>query len=215
MEVIHRGVDPLRYHHDFKPSEDWQRSWLADFPNCRGKKTLVLPGRVTRLKGHDDFLRILAEMKIHGLSVHGLIVGGVAKRKEAYGRELQALRDQMGLSDDVTMTGSRDDLREILAWANLSFSLSSQPESFGRTVCEALSLGRPVIGYDHGGVGEQLKELLPEGRVPSGEWKAAAVLATKLLAESPRVAPNNEFLLDRMLEKTLRLYEGLALAKRA
>ena len=37
------------------------------------------------------------------------------------------------------------------------------PEAFGRTVIESIKLGVPVIGYDHGGVGEQLKHVFPSG----------------------------------------------------
>lgn len=209
IEVIHRGIDPALYHPEFQPSKDWQRSWLADFPTCRGKKILVLPGRVTRLKGHADFLRILAELKARDLPVHGFIVGGVAKGKEVYGREVTALRDQLALSGEVTMTGPRDDLREILAFAELSFSLSMQPESFGRTVCEALSLGRPVIGYDHGGVGEQLRVLFPKGRITPGDWRGAADLMEELLKDPPSVKPNDTFFLDNTLRRTLALYDGL------
>ena len=47
--------------------------------------------------------------------------------------------------------------------------LSRKPEAFGRTVLEALSLCRPVLGYAHGGVGELLAELYPEGRSPPGD----------------------------------------------
>ena len=107
------------------------------------------------------------------------------------------------------MTGSREDLREILAYADLSFSFSHQPESFGRTVCEALSLGRPVVGYDHGGVGEQLGALFPEGRIVPNNWQEATELAAKLLTEYKMVKPNDTFLLEYTLCRTLALYQNL------
>jgi len=210
IEVIPRGIDPSRYHPGFIPGEQWERRWRREFPECRDRASLVLPGRITRLKGHHDFLRIVAELKGRGLLVHGFVVGGVAKGKENYAREVESWRDELGLHDDVSMIGARDDLCEILAFADLSFSLSSQPESFGRTVCEALSLGRPVIGYDHGGVGEQLEVLFPEGRVKPGDWRLATDLAEKLLQGHSTVRPNETFLLDDMLRRTLTLYEALA-----
>jgi glycosyltransferase involved in cell wall biosynthesis len=37
----------------------------------------------------------------------------------------------------------------------------------GRTVLEALAVGRPVVGWDHGGVGELLRQLFPQGAVPA------------------------------------------------
>jgi glycosyltransferase involved in cell wall biosynthesis len=41
-----------------------------------------------------------------------------------------------------------------MAVSHLVCALSQQPESFGRTVLEAMALGKPVVGYDCGGVGE-------------------------------------------------------------
>ena len=49
--------------------------------------------------------------------------------------------------------------------SDITFSLSSLPEAFGRTVIESIKLGTPVIGYNHGGVGEQLKIIFPEGMI--------------------------------------------------
>ena len=95
-------------------------------------------------------------------------------------------------------------------------SLSVQPESFGRTTLEALSIGKPVIGYDHGGVGEQLQLLLPEGAVPVGDWQRASELAKAWLTNPPVPAVNDRFLLERMLAATLDAYVELcARPKRA
>ena len=209
VEVIHRGIDPALYHHDFQPSEDWEQAWLDEFPGCRDKRILVLPGRLTRLKGHADFLRILKDLQSRELPVHGVIVGGVAAGKESYANEVASLLEKMDLARDVTVTGERDDLREVFAFADLSFSLSAKPESFGRTVCEALSLGRPVVGYDHGGVGEQLQALCPSGCVPLGDWRAAADKAATFLEAPPKPRVNDRFVLAHMLERTLSLYESM------
>ena len=112
VEVIHRGIDPSRYHPGFTPSEQWKNAWLEEFPGCRDKSVLVLPGRLSRLKGHGDFLRIIRDLKSRGLPVHGFIVGGVTQGKESYAKEISALQEELGLSDDVTMTGHREDMRK-------------------------------------------------------------------------------------------------------
>ena len=53
----------------------------------------------------------------------------------------------------------------MYAVSDVVLSLAAKPESFGRTVLEPLSLGVPVIGYDHGGVGEILHTIFPQGAV--------------------------------------------------
>jgi glycosyltransferase involved in cell wall biosynthesis len=119
----------------------------------QGKKLLTLPGRITRLKGHEDFIELIHRLKAAGEPVHGLIVGGAEAKKQAYLNELQDKVAKGRLQQDITFTGQRPDLREILAISDLVLSLSSKPESFGRTVLGALSMGVPVVGYAHGGVG--------------------------------------------------------------
>lgn len=117
------------------------------------------------------------------------------------------------MSEHVTFVGHRDDLREIMAIANIVYSLSLEPEAFGRTTIEALSLGVPVIGYAHGGVSEQLAALLPEGRIDVGNVAEAATLTLRWLHQSPVVANNQDFSLDNMLQKTMDVYQELAQAR--
>jgi glycosyltransferase involved in cell wall biosynthesis len=100
-------------------------------------------------------------------------------------------------------------LREILAISTLVLSLTTQPESFGRTTLEALGLGVPVAGYDHGGVGEQLALLYPAGRIPPNDPVAAAGVLRALLGNPPPVPPEHPFTLEAMLEGTLAVYAEL------
>lgn len=209
IRVIRRGVDPAEFPAGHQPSAEWLATWRAEYPQLAGKRLLTLPGRITRLKGHEDFITLIARLKALGEPVHGLIVGGAEANKRPYLAELRDKVRQAGLDADITFTGQRGDLREIMAVSDLVLSLSIQPESFGRTVLEALSMGVPVIGYDHGGVGEQLARLFPEGRVPLGDLdglvrKCQSIQAGVRIA--PRAAPPT---LQDMLSATLDLYTGI------
>jgi len=207
LKVIHRGVDPIDYPHGWKPSTEWREKFETDFPNTRGKLLITLPGRITRLKGHDHFLRILASLK--DLPMHGVIAGGAHPKKQAYLAEIRALADAGGLHNQVTFTGNRSDLKNILAISDVVLSLTSQPESFGRTTLEALSLGVPVVGYAHGGVGEQLDLLFPAGKVPPGDHVSAASIIRSFLTTRPDVPATHPFTLQRMLEQTVAVYREL------
>ena len=110
--------------------------------------------------------------------------------------------------EDVSFLGARPDLREIMAISGVCVSLAGIPEAFGRTALEALSLGTPVVGYDHGGTGEILAAMFPQGRCPPGDVDAAAARITRL-REAPLVpAAEHPFSLQRMLDQTLDLYES-------
>lgn len=209
IRLIYRGVDRTHYPYGLVPDPAWLAAWQAQYPQALGRRLITLPGRITRLKGHEDFLQLLARLKAEGQPVHGLIVGGAETAKRPYLEELQAQARDLGLADDVTFTGQRADLREIMAISDLVLSLSTQPESFGRTALEALSLGVPVCGYNHGGVGEQLQALLPQGAVPLGDRDALARTVAAFLAEPPAVPQDHPFTLDNMLESTLKVYSTL------
>mgnify|MGYP002633364688 CR=1 FL=1 len=207
VHTIYRGVDSAEFPHGYQPSDEWLREFHAEWPKLTGKSFLTLPGRITRLKGHLDFLRMLAAVRDSGVDAHGLIVGGVDRRKRRYADEIRKAATELGLEDDLTFTGHRSDMKEFYAVSDIVFSLSSKPESFGRTVLEALNLGTPVVGYLHGGVGEILNDVFPTGAVPVGDCHELTDRVTQLLEERTIVPPVSQYTLAEMLEQTLQLYE--------
>lgn len=208
IDLVYRGVDPVEFPHGYRPSDEWLGDWYKEFPQLQGKQVLTLAGRITRLKGHHDFIDLIQKLRQEGLPVHGLIVGGEDPRRMAYANELYEKVSRLGLAADITFAGHRRDMRDVYAVSDLVLSLSTKPESFGRSVLEALSMGVPVVGYDHGGVGEILAALFKEGLTPlsnSGRLKSTVM---QVLITRPPVARNREFLHSSMIDKTLAIYEG-------
>jgi len=206
---IYRGIDATRFNKGFRPSPDWLRRWRAAYPALGDRPMVVLPGRITRLKGHAEFIAAMAHLRTNGVDAVGVIVGGVEPRHRAY---REALAKQ---APELVFTGHRSDVREIMAHAAAVVSLSTRPESFGRTVLEALSLGTPVVGYDHGGVGEILAAVYPEGRVPVGDHVAAADRLTRILADrhaACQAVRDHDFEVERMCAETLAVYAQLGRA---
>ena len=75
---------------------------------------------------------------------------------------------------------------------------------------EALSLGTPVIGYEHGGVGEILRRIYPAGLVAAGDLEAVVKRVRELLSDPPSVPPEPAYPLQRMLDQTLALYQEIS-----
>ncbi len=203
---IYRGVDRGRFFRGFSPSDDWLANWRKDFPAIDGKDLVVLPGRLTRLKGHADFVDVMAQLRNTNRNAVGVVVGGVDPRHRAYA---DRIREQDG---GIVFAGHRSDLREIMAISAAVVSLSQKPESFGRTALEALSLGTPVVGYEHGGVGEILARTYPDGRVPVGDASAAARKLGAILddpAAAVRSVRDHDFDVARMCAQTIDLYGEL------
>ena len=206
LVVIHRGVDPDAFPRGYRPPDDWLIKWQNDYPQLAGKYVITLPGRITRWKGQLDFIAIISKLKEQGLPVYGLIVGEPHPRKQAFMEEVvTAIRDR-GLEKNITLVGHRSDLKEIMAVSDVVVSLSSYPEAFGRVTLEALSLGKPVAGYDHGGVHEQLDALFPQGKISVGSRTEMVELLSKWSKAPVYPKAENPFTLDRMLKKTLSVY---------
>ena len=90
---------------------------------------------------------------------------------------MRAQARTLGVEPHLRLEAPTDDMPGAYRRADLVLQLSNKPESFGRTVVEALCSGRPVVGWDHGGVGELLSRYFPPGLVALGD-EAALLHAT-------------------------------------
>jgi glycosyltransferase involved in cell wall biosynthesis len=215
ITVIPRGVDPAEYHSGYRPRQDWLETWYREHPHTADRYLVTLPGRITRSKGVLDFIEVIRDLKASGVPVHGLIAGAPPRgRHRRLGIAISSRINAAGLDRHITLTGYRDDLRDILALSAAVVSLSLHPEAYGRVVNEALALGRPVAGYAHGGVGEQLAAQFPAGCIPVGN----RAMLVERLAQWNRHAPELDGVrpntLEHMLQDTLQVYEQLADAAR-
>lgn len=215
IRLIYRGVDPEQFPSGYQPDAAWQERWNQQYPQLAGKRVLTLPARITRWKGQEDFIDLIAALKRRGLPVHGLIVGEAHPRKQDFLHELRRQVAVAGIENDVTFTGHRTDLREIMAVSDIVFSLSREPEAFGRTTLEALSLGVPVVGYDHGGVGEVLSAMFPQGRTGPHDKHSLQQVVEQLLAEKQKPTVDHPFTKLRMLRDTFEVYAEVMAWERA
>ncbi|MBM4328432.1 MAG: glycosyltransferase family 4 protein [Deltaproteobacteria bacterium] len=103
--------------------------------------TIASMGRLVRQKRFDLLLAAFAMVAAHR-DCHLIIVGDGPRRSE-----LENLRDRLGLSSRVTMPGALRDPWPLLRQAKL-FAVSSEVESFGIALCEAMACGLPVVSFD-------------------------------------------------------------------
>ena len=211
--TVHGGISRQAFPYGYQAPETWREDVLKEFPGLKGKRWLCLPGRLSRYKGHADFIELVARLQPDVPGLHGIVVGK-AKPGSRYRDELEGLAARYGVSDHITFVGARTDVREWLACSEIVFSLCADPpEAFGRTVPEALHLGVPVIGWDHGGVKETLEILFPAGAVPPGDHDTLLKRSREFLSAKPQVAEGTAFGLQESMEKTMAVYDA-ALADR-
>ena len=214
LEVITRGAD-TRVFYPGQNQPDWQRAFEAEFPTLVGKDFLLIAGRGTRLKGHQRALTLLRDLRRSGRGVHLFCAGVIESQRSEYLTELRALAQQLGVQDAVVFAPSRTDLPALYAQSALVLQLSNRPESFGRTVSEALLCGAKVLGFAHGGVAEQLTTAFPAGLLPlEASDSELAARAIALLEQNPAIEMTQIATLAQMQATTLRAYEVLLASPR-
>ena len=204
---IYRGIDPVAFPHGYQPSVQWLNQTFKDFPELENKFLLCLPGRITRLKGHETLIGLVEKLQQQYPNLHAVVVGGADPKKAAYLKEMQDTIQGKGLTDKITFVGHRSDIREWLAFSDVVLSLSNQAETFGRTALEALSVGTPVIGWNRGGVAEILSQLYPQGLIAVDDHAALFNAVKNHLDEPQQVKPVTTFSLKEMCDQTLHLYK--------
>jgi glycosyltransferase involved in cell wall biosynthesis len=204
--TIHGGVSHREFPYGYRPEAAWYEQTWRDFPELEQRRLLCLPGRLSRYKGHPDFIELIARLLPDFSDLQGVIVGK-ARPGSRYRDELEGLAERYGVLDRITFAGARTDMRDWLSASEFVFSLCSDPpEAFGRTVPEALHLGVPVIGWDHGGVQEVLAGVFPAGAVPPGDHARLLERSRDFLRQRPPVARNTAFGLQESMQKTMAVY---------
>jgi glycosyltransferase involved in cell wall biosynthesis len=211
LRVIERGIDPAQFPRAPLPDAAARARVAGLHPQLGGDgPLLLLPGRGTRLKGHADALRLLAGLRTDGIEARLWLPGARDPARAAYVAELEALAAQLRIADALAITPPTAAIAPAYAASDLVLQLSRKPEAFGRTVLEAVASGRPVAGWDHGGVGEQLAQWWPQGAVAPFDGAALAANVAGQLARRAAPAVTMPDTLRAMQEATLSLYVELA-----
>ncbi len=210
LRVIPRGIDITAFPRVAGVDADARAQLATRYHQLGGAgPLLLLPGRGTRLKGHADAIALLAAVRRSGLDARLWMPGALQDGRAGYVAELWQLAHTAGVQDAVAISEATAAMAQAYAACDLVLQLSRKPESFGRTVIEALAVGRPVLGWSHGGVGELLAELQPEGAVPPFDADALLRVALRLLAQPPAPPATMPYTLRAMQEATIDMYSGL------
>ncbi len=207
--VITPGIDPKEFSAERPLNEHWREDFFSAYPKLQGEKLLLLPARATRLKGHGFALNLLAVLRHEIGDVRLCCLGARQIGREKYLQELQQQAEQLGISNFVEFVRPIKAVDNAYAVSDLVLQLSNKPEAFGRTVIEALSVGRPVLGWNLGGVGENLQKFFSAGLVAPFDEVALAESAKNILENKILPAPQDLPSLTAMQSNMIELYEQL------
>lgn len=207
MRVIHRGLDAAAFDPDHVDPV-FVEKFLREH-RLEGSFVVTSVGRITPLKGYDTFVRGVVAARREIPSLVGVIVGGTHADRSGYAGRLHDLVQELGAGDAIRFVGSQQNMSAIYALSNVVVSSSSKPESFGRTLIEALAMNRPVLATAHGGALEIVRDGENGLLFPPGD---DAALARCLVAVSRRTYTGlradvlQRFALETMVDRTLEVY---------
>lgn len=153
VEVIFSGIDNDRY--EFKNTS---RNIRNEFNIGDNVKLVGCIGRIIPQKGQRSFLLAIPEVIKKYPETFFLIAGDVYLKEERYKEELLEIIKKNKIEDRVKFTGFRYDIRNLIRSLDILVFPSVAPESFGLSVLEAMSLGKPVIASKVGGVCEIIED---------------------------------------------------------
>jgi glycosyltransferase involved in cell wall biosynthesis len=207
VAVIYNGIAPAP-----EGPADPRLVELARRGPVIGALTLLRPG-----KGLETLIAAAPALLEHHPHAQLAIVGD--------GPDLDALSDQaraLGVADAVTLLGpSRDPLAALRGMD--AFVHPSWAESFPYVILEAMSLARPIVASDVGGIGEALVHGRSGLLTPARDERALAGALTDLLDDPARARSLGEEALRRsqlfscgaMVQRMTDLYEQVAPPERA
>ncbi len=215
IRVIHRGIDLAK----FDPGRVSQERIIQLAQRWRlpdGQPVVMLPGRLTRWKGHAVLIDALA--KLGRKDLRCLLVGADQGRTD-YREELVAHVERRGLSGIVHIVGDCMDMPAAYMLSDVVVSASTDPEAFGRVIVEAQAMGRPVVATNNGAGPEIVLDGQTGLLVPPGDATALALALDRILSIGPdertaragvaRQFVEENFSRELMCARTLDIYAEL------
>lgn len=215
IRVIHRGVDIDRFDTaKVTPERLIALSKAWNVPE--DKPVIMMPGRLTRWKGQLVLLEALSKMKHRDWRC---IFVGSDQGRTSYSAELRRKAKKWGIADSVQFVDSCGEMEVAYMLSGIVVSASTDPEAFGRVLPEAQAMGRIVIGSNHGGATETIKNGETGFLFPNGDAQALAdcldraldmtETERKAMADRAVESVRKEFSTAKMCAKTLDVYREI------
>jgi len=193
IHLLHWGLDPaffeLACHADELPLPD-------SIPRARYVLAVGRWSSAERYKGFDTLIRALPEVRRAIPDVH-LVFVGEGDDQPALEKLAQSIhvRERVHFISGLT----REQLVAAYRHADI-FALPSSGEGFGLVFLEAMAMGKPVVGGNHGGIPDIIQEGVTGFLVPHGDVGQLANRLERLLTNASLAAEMGPRGRDRVLQ---------------
>lgn len=209
LELIYNGVDLS----DFNYNKFYNNSLKQEFNIDSNDIVVGAIGRLGDNKNQEFILEIAAKLKNQISNVKYLIIGQDNSPDNSYKSKLEEMIRKFNLTDQVYLTGFREDIPAIIDILDILI-IPSKQEAFGIVAIEAMAMKKVVLATRVGG----LKEIIENGKtgflLPL-EVEGFSEKIKQLIEESSLRADIgeagyqrvlNKYAIETMINKTEELY---------
>lgn len=213
LRIIPRGIDAQFLNRDSIP-----KGRIEELINIWGlpedKRIIMLPARLTRVKGH--LLLLEAFKKLNDPTLFLLCVG---EGKEHYKQEILQYISKLQLENNVKLVGHCVDMPAAYFLSEIVVLPVLLPESFGRVAVEAMAMGCLTIASDIGGTAETILDqetgfLVKSNDIESLKKCLQHVVSlnkneVRFIQEKAHAHVLAHYTKEMMISKTISVYEEL------
>ena len=217
ITVVHHGVDQEK----FISGVD-TKIILTKYPQLNGKKVIFHPARIGLAKGCDFSIKAINIVKKKEPNVMLVLAGskniidwaGSQQKDIAY---LVDLIKHFGMEGNVLIDMyTLDEVKELYEVSDICLYPSSAPEPFGLTMLEAMSMSKPMIVTNMGGMPEIIKHGINGFVVPVRDFEAMAAKICQLLEDAKlrerfgytgRQMVESQYTKEKVTQDTLGVYK--------
>jgi L-malate glycosyltransferase len=204
--TVHEGIDLGRIE-AAPPAELHKELWLPHHAPIVGNVAALVAH-----KGQRHLIDAAVEVLRHEPDAR-FIIAGEGELRDSLQHQIKHLR----LEKHVVLAGFRPDVLSLHKAFDI-FVMSSVTEGLGTSLLDAMACGKPVVASRTGGIPEVVEDGVTGCLVPPRDHTAMAEAIVKLLADknlrermgaAGLARVREQFTAERMVEKTLRVYETL------
>jgi len=211
--LIHNGVDIS----SFSPRPK-NYKLLQALAIDSGNVVIGMIGNIKEWKGQHVLVEALGKLVASYPNITVLFVGKFDRHSENYKARILKLSETSGLTENLIFTGYTPNIKEHITLMDIVVHASIQPEPFGRVIIEAMSMGKPVVASNDGGVREIIQHeqsgLLFE---PGNSGELAECISRALgrsdlmssLSSNGRAHVSEHFSIENNARKTVAVYNQL------
>lgn len=213
IDVIYNGID-------FKGiPQETSDNFLENNYNVKASDYKIgTIGRIERRKGQEYLIKSMPLVVKKYSNSKFFIIGDVGPGEEDYFDYLKKLINKLKMEDRIIFTGFINERFEVISSLDVVVQVSSEPETFGRVITEAMSLLKPVVATNIGSFCEIIENNINGILIPPKDSDRLAEAIIKLLGDkslSIKLGNNgkktviDKYNIDNTINKYKELYSKL------